>query len=282
MRIGISGWRYRPWRGVFYPTGLPQRRELEHAARCFDTIEINGSFYALQRPSSYQRWAAETPEGFVFSVKGPRFITHMLRLRRARVPLANFFASGVLALGDRLGPVLWQLPERHGYDPEQLADFFALLPRSTTAAAELAREHDDKVADRTWLQTSAEREIQHVLEVRSPEFADNPEFIGLLREHAIGLVVADTAHRWPELDAVTSPVVYVRLHGDTELYVSGYSPAALQRWAERIRSWRRTHDVYVYFDNDAKVHAPFNAQELAGLLEVAPPPAAGEPRHTPR
>ncbi|QDO88106.1 DUF72 domain-containing protein [Ornithinimicrobium ciconiae] len=282
VRIGISGWRYRPWRGVFYPTGLPQRRELEHAARCFDTIEINGSFYALQRPSSYQRWAAETPEGFVFSVKGPRFITHMLRLRRARVPLANFFASGVLALGDRLGPVLWQLPERHGYDPEQLADFFALLPRSTTAAAELAREHDDKVADRTWLQTSAEREIQHVLEVRSPEFADNPEFIGLLREHAIGLVVADTAHRWPELDAVTSPVVYVRLHGDTELYVSGYSPAALQRWAERIRSWRRTHDVYVYFDNDAKVHAPFNAQELVGLLEVAPPPAAGEPRHTPR
>lgn len=142
MRIGISGWRYRPWRGVFYPPGLVQRRELEYAARRFDTIEINGSFYSLQRPASYQRWAQETPEDFVFAVKGPRFITHMLRLRRARVPLANFFASGVLALGQRLGPVLWQLPERHGYDPEQLAEFFGLLPRTTATALDLAREHD--------------------------------------------------------------------------------------------------------------------------------------------
>lgn len=270
VRVGISGWRYPPWRGVFYPRGLPQRQELEHAAHCFDTIEVNGSFYSLQRPSSYQRWAAETPEGFVFSVKGPRFITHMLRLRRSRVPLANFFASGVLALEQRLGPVLWQLPERHGYDPEQLADFFALLPRSTAAALELAREHDDKVTDRTWLEPVTDRAIEHVLEVRSREFADNTEFVDLLRHHGVGLVVADTAGRWPALDAVTSGVVYVRLHGDTELYVSGYSDAALQSWAERIRQWRSTCDVYVYFDNDAKVHAPFDAMRLAGLLAVGP------------
>lgn len=275
MRIGISGWRYRPWRGVFYPPGLVQRRELEYAARRFDTIEINGSFYSLQRPSSYQRWAQETPEDFVFAVKGPRFITHMLRLRRARVPLANFFASGVLALGRRLGPVLWQLPERHGYDPEQLAEFFALLPRTTATALDLAREHDDKVAERTWLEPVHDRPVEHVLEVRSHEFADNPAFVDLLREHGIGLVVADTAGRWPALDAVTSRVVHVRLHGDTELYVSGYSDEALRRWADRIRDWRRTCDVYVYFDNDAKVHAPFDAMRLAQVLGVGGNAAGG-------
>ena len=270
MRIGISGWRYPPWRGVFYPPGLPQRRELEYAACCLSTVEVNGSFYSLQRPSSYQRWAAETPPDFVFSVKGPRYISHMLRLRGARVPLANFFASGVLALGHRLGPVLWQLPERHGYDAEQLAEFLTLLPRSTAAALELAREHDDKVADRTWLETDADRPLRHVLEVRSQEFADNGEFVDLLREHDVGLVVADTAGRWPALDDVTTDVVYVRLHGDTELYVSGYSDEALARWAERISQWRQVADVYVYFDNDVKVHAPFDAMRLADLLGVGP------------
>ncbi|WP_109471208.1 DUF72 domain-containing protein [Ornithinimicrobium cavernae] len=269
-RVGISGWRYRPWRGVFYPSGLPQRRELEHAARCFDTIEINGSFYSLQRPTSYQRWAAETPPGFVFSVKGPRYVTHLLRLRHSRVPVANFFASGVLALGDRLGPVLWQLPESHAYDAEQLAGFFDLLPRSTAAALELAHEHDDKVTDRTWLATDADRPLHHVLEVRSPTFADNPEFVGLLRHHDVGLVVADTAGRWPALDEVTSDVVYVRLHGDTELYTSGYSDEALAGWARRITRWREAADVYVYFDNDAKVHAPFDALRLADRLGVGP------------
>ena len=266
VRIGISGWRYPPWRGVFYPRGLPQRRELEHASACFDSIEINGSFYSLQRPSSYQRWAAETPEGFVFAVKGPRFITHMLRLRGARVPMANFFASGVLALGAKLGPVLWQLPARHAYDEVQLREFFALLPRSTAAARELAREHDAKVDGRAWLDEVVDRPLRHVLEVRSASFADNPGFVELLRSQDVGLVVADTAGRWPYLDAVTSSVVYVRLHGDTELYVSGYSDDALRLWAQRIRQWRERADVYVYFDNDAKVHAPFDALRLAELV----------------
>ncbi|MDO5738735.1 MAG: DUF72 domain-containing protein [Ornithinimicrobium sp.] len=266
VRIGISGWRYRPWRGVFYPPGLVQRRELEHASRQLSTIEINGSFYSLQRPASYQRWAAQTPADFVFSVKGPRFITHMLRLRGARVPLANFFASGVLALGDKLGPVLWQLPERHAYDADQLAEFFALLPQTTQAALALAADHDSKVADRTWLGPVHDRPLRHVLEVRSTSFADNQEFVDLLRHHGIGLVVADTAGRWPSLDAVTSGVVYVRLHGDTDLYVSGYTDAALATWAERIRGWSSTADVYVSFDNDVKVHAPFDAIRLARML----------------
>ncbi|MFC6420217.1 DUF72 domain-containing protein [Ornithinimicrobium tianjinense] len=270
VRIGISGWRYRPWRGVFYPPGLPQRRELEHASRLLSTIEINGSFYSLQRPSSYERWAAETPEDFVFSVKGPRYITHMLRLRGARTALANFFASGVLALGRTLGPVLWQLPERQAFDEEQLEGFFAELPRSTGAAAELAREHDDKVAGRTWLEPVEDRPLRHVLEVRGAGFADEPRYLQQLRRHGIGNVVADTAGRWPMLQDVTAPVVYVRLHGDTELYVSGYGDEALGRWAERVRRWRQEADVYVYFDNDVKVHAPFDALRLEHLLRVGP------------
>jgi len=288
VRIGISGWRYAPWRGVFYPQGLPQRRELEHASRHLGTIEINGSFYALQRPESYQAWRAEVPEGFVFSVKGGRFVTHMKKLADVEVPLANFFASGVLALGPALGPVLWQLPPTLGYDPDRLARFFDLLPRTTAAAAELAGRHDERLDDRAFTTTDADRPLRHVLEVRHASY-ETPEFPALLREHGIGLVVADTAGRWPYLEDVTSDLVYVRLHGDSELYVSGYDDPALDRWAARVRAWaaggepadaRRLgppapaapegRDVYVYFDNDAKVRAPVDAMALAARLGVGP------------
>lgn len=139
LRIGISGWRYAGWRGDFYPAGLAQRRELEYASRALTSIEINGSFYSLQRPSSYRRWRAETPEGFVFAVKGPRFVTHMKKLVGVDAALGNSFASGVLALGPRLGPILWQLPATFRFDASRMADFFALLPRSTTEAARLGR-----------------------------------------------------------------------------------------------------------------------------------------------
>src|SRR4051812_7200234 len=142
IRIGISGWRYPPWRGVFYPKGLPQRSELEYASRMLGSIELNVSFYSLQTPTSYQRWFAETPDDFVMSVKGPRLITHLLQLNRFETPLANFFASGVLALGVKLGPVLWQLPPRMRYDVAKLEPFLSALPRSTGAALELARAHD--------------------------------------------------------------------------------------------------------------------------------------------
>jgi uncharacterized protein YecE (DUF72 family) len=288
VRIGISGWRYAPWRGVFYPKGLPQRRELEHASRHLGTIEINGSFYALQRPESYQAWRAEVPEGFVFSVKGGRFVTHMKKLADVEVPLANFFASGVLALGPALGPVLWQLPPTLGYDPDRLARFFDLLPRTTAAAAELAGRHDERLDDRAFTTTDADRPLRHVLEVRHASF-ETPDFPALLRAHGIGLVVADTAGRWPYLEDVTSDLVYVRLHGDSELYVSGYDDPALDRWAARVRAWaaggepadaRRLgppapaapegRDVYVYFDNDAKVRAPVDAMALAARLGVGP------------
>src|SRR5688572_26020237 len=148
VRVGISGWRYPPWRGVFFPKGWPQKRELEYASRQVNSIEINGSFYSLQRPTSYRAWYAATPAGFLFSVKGGRFITHLKRLKDVEIPLANFFASGLLCLREKLGPVLWQLPPMFRFDPDRLAAFFKLLPRDTGAASRLAAEHDEKVKGR--------------------------------------------------------------------------------------------------------------------------------------
>jgi uncharacterized protein YecE (DUF72 family) len=284
IRIGISGWRYEPWRGVFYPSGLPQRAELAYASRRFPTVEINGSFYSLQRPEFYARWYNETPPDFIFSVKGPRFVTHMLKLRNAEPALANFFASGVANLRDKLGPFLWQLPPMLGFDAERLERFFELLPRDTYQAASLARRRNEKVRGRARLVYGDNRPLRHALEVRHPSFID-PAFVSLLRKHRIALVVADTGGKWPLMEDVTSDFVYMRLHGDKKIYVSGYRAAALARWAERIRRWSegdepddarriapgkpplpRTRDVYCYFDNDAKVKAPSDAERLGRLL----------------
>ncbi|MDT0166257.1 DUF72 domain-containing protein [Actinotalea sp. AC32] len=274
VRIGISGWRYAGWRGVFYPPGLPQRRELEHASRLLSTIEVNGSFYSLQRPESYRAWAEQTPDDFVFSVKGGRFITHMLKLTRADTALANFFAQGVLALGPKLGPFLWQLPPTLRFDADRLATFFRALPRTTTQAAALAAQHDERLDGRAVTEADAERPLRHVLEVRHPTF-ETPELVDLLRAHDVGLVVADTAGRWPLIEEVTSDLVYVRLHGGEELYVSGYDDASLARWADRVHRWDADgRDVLVYFDNDVKVHAPYDAMRLAAMLGVGPAVAA--------
>jgi uncharacterized protein YecE (DUF72 family) len=293
LRIGISGWNYPPWRGTFYPPELAQKRELEHASRRVNSIEINGSFYSLQRPSSYQKWYDSTPEGFVFSVKAPRYISHLKRLSGVETPLANFFASGVLRLKEKLGPILWQLPPMLPFDRGKLEAFFNLLPRDTAAAAALARRHDDKVAGRSWTKTDLARPLRYALEVRHPTF-QTPEFIALLREHRIAVVVADTAGRWPFMEDLTADLVYVRLHGAEQLYVSGYTDEALTEWARKIRGWSRgqnptqvkTHarpmpprkggrDVYVYFDNDVKVRAPYDAMSLAHKLGLGPKPEAG-------
>jgi uncharacterized protein YecE (DUF72 family) len=278
VRVGISGWNYPPWRRVFYPPGLPQRLELEHAASRLRTIEINGSFYALQKPESYQSWRDRTPADFLFSVKGGRFVTHMKKLRDVETPLANFFASGLLALGPKLGPLLWQLPPNLGYDEARLADFFALLPRTTVEAAALAARHDERMEDRALVTTDADRPLRHALEVRHPTY-ETPRFLELLREHRIAVVTADTAGKWPLLLEPTTDLSYVRLHGDAELYTSGYSPEALDVWAARVRQWRdEGRDVVVYFDNDAKVHAPYDAQQLARRLGVGVADEPGEPR----
>jgi uncharacterized protein YecE (DUF72 family) len=269
IRIGTSGWLYPEWRGKFYPTGLPHRRELEYITERFDTVELNGSFYSLQRPTSYQSWRAQTPENFLFAVKGGRFITHMKRLRDVQTPLANFFASGLLALGPKLGPVLWQLPPTLRFDPDSLAAFFDLLPRTTVAASELGARHDRRMERRNFLEVDADRPIRHALEVRHDSFRD-PAFLDLLREHGIGLVVADTAGKFPYLEDVTADFAYVRLHGDVELYTSGYSDEALDMWAKRVRALAdgAGGDAYVYFDNDVKAHAPRDAMALAERLSA--------------
>ncbi|HEX6354621.1 DUF72 domain-containing protein [Actinophytocola sp.] len=268
--IGTSGWRYPPWRGVFYPPGLPQRRELEFLSSQLTSAEINGSFYSLQRPEFYRRWYAETPPEFLFAVKGGRFITHMKRLRGVETPLANFFASGVLALKDKLGPVLWQLPPNLRYDPELLADFFDLLPRDTTAAAILAGKHDERLEDRALTEADEHRPLRHALEVRHGSFTD-PTLPDLLRHHDIGLVTADAAADWPYLEDVTADFAYVRLHGATELYASGYDDEALDTWADRVRGWTAAgFDVYAYFDNDMKVRAPVDAIGLLTRLAGGP------------
>ncbi len=267
--VGTSGWRYPPWRGVFYPPGLAQRRELEHLSRRVSSIEINGSFYSLQRPDSYRAWAAETPADFVFAVKGGRFITHLKQLRDVETPLANFFASGVLALGAKLGPLLWQLPPRMRFDPERMASFLALLPRSTGAAARLASGHDERLDGRAFTETDADRPLRHALEVRHESFRD-PAFRALLRAHDVALVVADSAGTWPYFEDVTADFVYVRLHGADELYASGYTAEALDGWAAKVRAWCAAgRDAFVYFDNDAKVHAPRDA--IALLQRLADP-----------
>jgi uncharacterized protein YecE (DUF72 family) len=267
VRVGISGWRYPGWRGDFYPRGLPQRRELEYAAERLTSVEINGSFYSLQRPESYRRWRSEVPADFEFAVKGGRFITHLKRLRDVETPLANFFASGVLELGPALGPVLWQLPERLTFDADVLDGFLGLLPRTTREAAALAARHDEKVPeDRAVTTTQQDRPVRHALEFRSPTFAVEAAY-ELMRKHRVACVVADTAGRWPKVLEVTSDLVYVRLHGDRELYVSGSSPRALDEWAERCRAWADDGlDVYVYFDNDVKGYAPHDAVALLERL----------------
>lgn len=239
---------------------------MEFAAERFDSVEINGSFYSLQHPSSYRRWHAETPEDFVFAVKGGRYITHMLRLRNNHTALANFFGSGVLALEQKLGPVLWQLPARQQFDAEQLQEFFDELPRSTAAAAALAGDHDAKLTGEAHTEVATDRPIRYALEVRHESFA-SAQAIALLCEHDISLVVADTAGVYPDIRAITSDFVYVRLHGDQELYVSGYSHQALDEWSSLVQEWVGDgRDVYVYFDNDAKVHAPFDAMSLRELI----------------
>ena len=284
-RVGISGWRYAPWRGKFYPSKLPQKLELNFAARCVNSIEINGSFYSLQRPSAYKQWYDSTPDDFVFSVKGSRFITHMKRLKNLKQAHANFWASGILRLEDKLGPILWQLPPNFQFEKDTLERFFDELPRSTSEATTIARNHSDFMRDRCWLTVEEDRRIRHAIEIRHESFVTE-DFVKLLRKHEVALVIADTAKKWPYMEDMTTDFVYARLHGEIELYASGYDDKALDGWAYRFKQWREgseprqaqrhapearragSRDIYVYFDNDVKVYAPFNAIDLAHRLGI--------------
>lgn len=286
IRIGISGWRYKPWRGDFYPEGLKQKNELAFASRAVSSIEINGSFYALQRPESYAQWYQQTPEDFIFSVKAPRFITHMKRLREVEAPLANFFASGLLGLKDKLGPILWQFPPSFRFDAALFEAFLAQLPHDTGQAARLAHNCEPRMEGRSLLETDRKRGLRHAVEIRHDSFLDEA-FIALLRSYRVALVVADTAGKWPYREDLTADFLYLRLHGDAQLYTSGYSDPALRRWKQRIEAWsaggqpddahlisavavgkRRSRDLFCYFDNDVKVRAPFDARRLIDMLEL--------------
>jgi uncharacterized protein YecE (DUF72 family) len=287
--VGISGWNYPPWRGNFYPKKLPHKLELAYASRRFNALEVNGTFYSLKRPSTFATWYAQSPEGFVFTLKGPRFLTHMKRLIDPRVPLANFFASGPLLLEEKLGPILWQLPANFRFEPERFQRFLELLPRDTFAAAQLARDHDARLKGRVHLEAAVSRPIRHALEFRHESFLVKP-FFELLRDHGVAVVVADVAGKFPVSQDVTTDWVYVRLHGSRQLYVSGYSPPEIDAWATRVEAWRdggtpadarllaasvtpvvNDRDVYVFFDNtDVKLRAPIDARRMAKRLGVAP------------
>jgi uncharacterized protein YecE (DUF72 family) len=260
-RIGISGWTYDRWRGTFYPEDLPHKKELSYASREVNSIEINGSFYSMQTPKSYRKWYDETPKNFVFSVKANRYITHIKQLKNVDGAVARFLASGLLELKEKLGPILWQLPPRMKYNPEKMETFLKLLPHDFSEAAKLIRKNGESY------RVSKNRKLQHVIEVRNISFA-NKEFYLLLKKYDVALVVSDAGGEWPHLEEVTSDLMYCRLHGAGKLYESGYDNRLLNQWAKKLKDWRdkKKCDVYVYFDNDVKVRAPFDAISLLKKL----------------
>ena len=282
IRIGLSGWSYDSWRGDFYPDRLARTRQLSFASRQFESLEINGSFYGMLNPNTYRRFYAETPVGFLFALKGSRFITHNKKLRDVASPLANFLASGPLLLREKLGPMLWQLEDRTQFDADKVNAFLELLPRTTDAAAQLARHHDHRIRE-PWVHIDRKRRIRHALEIRHPSFF-TAEMVRAARRTGTALVFSD-AGDWQYTEEITAGFIYIRLHGVPKTYVSRYDDAALEGWAERILAWqegneradarritdrapprRRTRDVYVYFDNDAHGHAYRDAARLAGML----------------
>lgn len=282
-RIGISGWRYTPWRNYFYPKGLVQKKELYFASRSVNTIEINGSFYGLQTPQSYASWFDETPDNFIFSVKAYRQITHFNRLVNIEEPLARFFGSGLLELKHKLGPILWQFPPSFTFNPDRFSAFLDLLPHTTNQAMKRAQT---VYPEMTWPEGVKHRQrIRHCVEIRHQSFM-NKEFITLLRKHNVAFVIADTAKRWPYAEDITSDFIYMRLHGDTELYKSGYSEEAIERWYKRIKTWSKgnqpadaklitsqeqsheNRDVFCYFDNTDKMWAPFDARKILEKLNL--------------
>jgi uncharacterized protein YecE (DUF72 family) len=235
--VGIGGWNFAPWRGTFYPKGVTQARELEYASSQLTSIEINSTFYGLQKPATFQKWHDETPDGFVFSVKAPRFVMLRKNLAEAATSMERFLGSGVLNLGAKLGPINWQLaPEKH-FDAKELAEFLALLPRKLEGRA-----------------------LRHALEVRHASF-DCEEFVALAREHEVAVVEAGDSD-YPRIDARTAPFSYLRVMGTKASSPKGYPPAALARWRERAQTLARDGDVFFYFISGAKERNPHAALAL--------------------
>jgi uncharacterized protein YecE (DUF72 family) len=286
LRVGVSGWSYPEWKGVVYPSDLPQSRQLEFLATRMNSIEINATFYKLQSPSIFRAWHRSVPDDLVFAVKGSKFITHQKRLVDVRIPLANFFASGVLALEEKLGPILWQFSPWFRFDREKVESFLKLLPRTSREAAKLAKENTIKSAEKRLTKSGVNIELRYALEPRHESFFVE-EFIDLLRRYNVALAFADAAGKFGYAEDVTADFMYIRLHGGDELYISDYREAELDRWAKRIRRWQKGgeprdaqrigarsdqavagRDVFVYFDNSIEGHAAFDAVDLSRKLGI--------------
>jgi uncharacterized protein YecE (DUF72 family) len=264
--VGTSGWKKPQWRGDFYPTGLVQRRELEYASRQLTSLEINSTFHGLQKPSTFITWHTETPEGFVFAVKGYEVVTRTAFFPTARVHLADFFASGVLELREKLGPFLWQLPEKSKFRADGVERFLSLLPQSTDDAATLATQSEAATGDIGLLPG---RRLRHAIEVRDASYL-SPEFVALLTAYNVAVVFTNGPGA-PDLRDLTSDFVYLRLSSGEDHYADGYDDAAVDDWAARITAWLNgppPRDVFVYFKNPAGVlpHTPRNATRLITRL----------------
>ncbi|MGD2059998.1 MAG: DUF72 domain-containing protein, partial [Acidimicrobiia bacterium] len=276
------GWSYYEWNGGFYPADLPAGDRLRYLAERFDTVEVNGTFYSLTNPAAVRRWREQTPARFVFAVKGSRYITHTKRLSDPARAIANFLASGLLDLGTKLGPILWQFPPSLAFEPEAVERFLRILPHDTTEAVALARDHDDRVDDVSYGDGSNHR-MRHVIEFRHPSFFGH-DAVSLVRRHGLAIACSHSSE-WPLAADVTAGFVYVRLHGPGVVYASGYDDMSLREWARRAHTWRAggdvqdletvsnlaapqrdERDVYVYFDNTAEGHAPSDAGRLRDLI----------------
>jgi uncharacterized protein YecE (DUF72 family) len=262
--VGMSGWTYEGWRKDFYPEGLSQKKELSYAASKVTSIEINGTFYSLQKPASFTKWYDETPKGFVFSIKGPQFITHIRRLKDVEEPLANFFASGLFCLKEKLGPILWQFPPNIILKDDRFEKFLELLPYDSKAASRLAKKHTDKVKDRNETKASGDFKIRHAFEFRHKSFLD-PAFIKLLKKYGVAFVTGHAGdEKYPYREEPTADFIYARLHGRGKEYKKGYPDKTLKTWAKRLKAWK--HDAFIYFDTDEKEYAPFDAMNLLEKL----------------
>ena len=262
IHIGIGGWTFAPWRGVFYPDKLPQARELEYAASQLTSIEINGTYYGSQKPESFRKWAREVPDGFVFSLKGPRFTTNRRVLAEAGDSIKRFYDTGVLELGDRLGPVLWQFAPTKKFDPADFGKFLELLPRKLDG-----------------------RHLRHVVEVRHDSFCV-PEFVALLRQFETPVVFAEHG-KYPAIADVSGDFVYARLQKGNDELATCYPPKQLDAWANRFETWaaggepadlprvdptsakKAPRDVFAYVIHEGKVRAPAGAMELIKRVNPA-------------
>lgn len=283
--VGMSGWTYPSWRGGFYPKGLVQKKELHYASRLLNSIEINGTFYSLQKPESFQRWHDDTPENFVFSVKAPQYITHIKRLKGVEEAIANFFASGLLCLREKMGPILWQFPPNVMLKDDRFEKFLKAIPYDSKAASRLAKKHSSKVDGRSFTEVKGDYPVRHALEFRHPSFMDEG-FVEMLREHNVAVVFAHSGEKSPYMEDVTADFIYARMHGQETKYKKGYTKDTIDWLAKRLGLWTKgsqpkdaqvvldtspkkmKRDAFIYFDTEAKDYAPQDALNLCERLKA--------------